>query len=64
MPYCQKGFHQKPDIDFSETFNPVVDPVTIKLLLTMAFNFHWLVHQLDINNAFLNEILQENIYMA
>ncbi|XP_019430787.1 PREDICTED: uncharacterized protein LOC109338103 [Lupinus angustifolius] len=48
-----KGFTQTPDIDFKETFSPMVKPQTIKVVLTLALHYQWLMHQLDINNAFL-----------
>lgn len=32
-----QGFHQVADIDYSETFSPVIKPVTIRVLLTLAF---------------------------
>jgi histone deacetylase 1/2 len=31
-----KGFHQRQGFDFNETFSPVVKPVTIRLILTIA----------------------------
>ena len=36
-----KGFHQQPDFDFKETFSPVVKPITIRTILTLATSFHW-----------------------
>nr|KYP44419.1 hypothetical protein KK1_034053 [Cajanus cajan] len=30
-----KGFHQQPGLDFSETFSPVVKPVTIRVVLSL-----------------------------
>ena len=38
-------------------------PVTIHLLLTITIMKGWSRHQLDVNNAFLHGILDENIYM-
>ncbi|RVW97157.1 Retrovirus-related Pol polyprotein from transposon TNT 1-94 [Vitis vinifera] len=58
-----KGFHQIVGFDFNETFSPVVKPTTIRIVLTIALNLQWKVRQLDVNNAFLNGDLHEDIFM-
>ena len=59
-----KGFHQQVGFEFNETFSPVVKPTTIGIVLTIALSRGWSVRQLDINNAFLNGILQEEVFMS
>ena len=39
-------------------------PVTIIILLTLAVQSNWFLHQLDVSNAFLHGFLKENIYMT
>jgi len=58
-----RGLTQQEGIDYLETFSPVVKPATVRLVLTIAMTCGWFIHQLDIHNAFLNEILQEDVYM-
>lgn len=38
-----------PDIDYSETYSPVVKHVTICVLLTLALANRWSIRQVDIN---------------
>ncbi|MCH82167.1 retrovirus-related Pol polyprotein from transposon TNT 1-94, partial [Trifolium medium] len=59
-----KGFLQTPGFDFTETFSPVIKPVTVRIILTLAVTYKWSVQQIDINNAFLNGLLQEEVYMT
>jgi hypothetical protein len=42
----------------------VVKPATIRLLLSMALSHRWHLRQLDIQNAFLNGFLDEQVYMC
>jgi histone deacetylase 1/2 len=58
-----KGFHQKAGSDFTETFSPVVKPVTVRTVLTIAVSNRWPIQQIDVNNAFLNGNLEEEVYM-
>lgn len=59
-----KGFHQRPGWDFHETFSPVVKPVTVRVILTLAVSKGWRLRQLDINNAFLQGSLSEQVYVC
>ncbi|KAH9682071.1 retrovirus-related pol polyprotein from transposon RE2 [Citrus sinensis] len=58
-----KGFHQTYGADFFETFSPVVKSCTIRIILSLAVMNHWTIRQLDVNNAFLNDVLTEEVFM-
>ena len=58
---CQ-GFTQSQGIDYFETFAPVVNQVSLRMLLSMATRFDWDVNQVDFTTAFLNSPVKEEIY--
>ncbi|KAL9271200.1 Retrovirus-related Pol polyprotein from transposon RE1-like protein [Drosera capensis] len=55
--------HQCECLDFKETFCPVVKPTTVRLVLSLAVSFQWVVRRLDVKNAFLHGHLTEEVYM-
>jgi hypothetical protein len=59
-----RGFTQQEGVDYLEIFSPVIKPATIRLVHTIVVTYGWQIHQLDVRNAFLNGILQEEVYMA
>ena len=57
-----RGFTQRAGVDYGETYCPVVKPATVRTVLTLAAQRRWPVHQLDVNNAFLHGVLDEQVY--
>eukprot|EP00253_Pinus_taeda_P027623 PITA_27623 len=54
----------KEGIDYEETFAPTAKLSTIRLVLALAAQFKWKVHQMGVKSAFLNGDLQEEVYMT
>jgi hypothetical protein len=58
-----KGFKQMYGIDYEDTFSPVVKAATIRLILSIAVSHNWSLSQLDVQNAFLHGVLEEDVFM-
>lgn len=57
-----RGFEHYAGVDFLETLCPVVKTSTIRFVFSLAATKGWNVQQLDVNNAFLNGVLDDTIF--
>ncbi|CAI7891589.1 unnamed protein product [Closterium sp. NIES-53] len=59
-----KGYQQKEKVDYKELFALVVKPTMLRTLLAGATIKGCVVKQMDVTAAFLNSILEEDIFLA
>lgn len=58
------GMRLVHNMDYLDTFSPVVQPLSIRLVLGLAISNGWSIHQSDVSNAFLHDRLNERIVVA
>jgi hypothetical protein len=58
-----KGFKQRCGIDYEETFSPVVKMAIVCIILSIAVPNNWCIRQLDVQNAFLHGVRDEDVFM-
>jgi hypothetical protein len=59
-----QGFSQKEGIDYKETFAPIARLETIMILLAFSVAKGFKLHQMDVKSAFLNGVLEEEVYVG
>jgi hypothetical protein len=58
-----KGFKPRKGIDYDDIFSLVVKHSTIRIMLTLVVSNKWCMCQLDVHNAFLHGVLDEEVHM-
>ena len=58
-----QGFKQKFGVDFFETYSPVANMNSIRVVLAVCAAYGYEMEQLDADTAFLNSNLDERVYM-
>ena len=58
-----RDYTQVEGIDFDKTFAPVARLESIRILLAIASHLNFKLYQMDVKSAFLNGMLQEEIYV-
>jgi hypothetical protein len=58
-----RGFSQEQGVDYDETYSPVACHPTIQIFFARSAYNHWRIHQMDVDTAYLNAVLDHNIYM-
>jgi hypothetical protein len=56
-----KGCSQRHGFDFDETFSPVAQQASIRLILSLAISKNMTLYQFDVANAFANADLPEDV---
>ena len=59
-----KGFTQREDIYYNETFSSVSCKNSFIIVMALVAHYDLELHQMDVKMAFLNGDLDENVYMA
>jgi transposase InsO family protein len=59
-----KGFTQTYGLDYTETFSLVTKLNSIRIIISLAANLDWPLHQLNVKNAFMHGNLIETVYMT
>ena len=61
--YIIQGFRQRAGRDYEKTFAGVANIVTIRIMLAIACELGWEVHQMDVKAAYLCSKIEENVRM-
>ncbi|CAI7813898.1 unnamed protein product [Closterium sp. NIES-54] len=61
--YVARGFSQRQEVDFFQTFSPIPKMTTLRVLLHVATQRDYEVHSLDFSTAFLQGSLHEEIWL-
>ena len=61
--FLARGFSQKEEIDYDETFAPVARYTSIRTIMALASMIKWNLHQMDVNTTFLNGVIEEEVYI-
>lgn len=59
-----RGLISKKRLITIEIFSPVVRPTTVWTVLSFAVSHGWPILLLDVQNAFLRDVIQEEVYMS
>jgi hypothetical protein len=59
-----KGFTQKEKVDYNETFSFVSKKDSFRIFMALIAHFDLELHQMNVKTMFLNDNLNETIFMA
>nr|GEZ68284.1 retrovirus-related Pol polyprotein from transposon TNT 1-94 [Tanacetum cinerariifolium] len=59
-----RGYRQEEEIDFEESFAPVVRLEALRIFLAYVTHKNMVVYQMDVKTAFLNGNLREEVYVS
>jgi hypothetical protein len=61
--FVARGFSQVEGVDYDETFALVARYTSIRAVISIAAEMGWKIHQMDVKTAFMNGLIQEEVYI-
>ena len=61
--FVAHGFSQREGIYYEENFAPISRYTSIRSVLPLAVVMKWKIHQMDVKTAFLNDVVEEEVYV-
>ena len=61
--FMEKGCAQKEGIYYEETFTTVSKYTSIRSVIFLTAQMGWQIHQIDVKTTFLNEVIEEEVYI-
>src|SRR5713101_7862321 len=61
--FVARGVSQVEGGDYDETFAPVARYSSNRAVISIAAEMGWKINQMDVKTAFLNGLLQEEVYL-
>ena len=61
--FMARGFSQQEGKNYDETFAPVSRYTSIRAIISLATSMGWSLHQMDVNISFLNDVIEEELYI-
>jgi hypothetical protein len=59
-----QGFTQRPGMDYFDVTSPVIKLESLRIMLALAIQNAWAIEMMDVKGAYLNSVLEEEIYMC
>jgi hypothetical protein len=63
MSFVAKGLSQVEGVDYSETFSLVDRYTSICTIIALGTSMSWKLHQMDVKTTFLNDEIEEEVYI-
>ncbi|KAK3280861.1 hypothetical protein CYMTET_11315 [Cymbomonas tetramitiformis] len=60
---CVRGNKQEYGVDYYDTFAPCTQLSSVRIIITLALNLGLVVYHMDVDTAFLNSVLEEDLYV-
>jgi hypothetical protein len=61
--FVARRFSQVEGVDYYETFVLVSRYTLIRAVISIAVEMSWKIHQMDVKTAFLNGLIEEEVYI-
>jgi hypothetical protein len=59
-----RGFSQVEGVEYDETFASIARYTSIRVVISIATEMGWKIHQMDVKTAFLSGLIEEECIMS